>query len=272
MKFAVVADDSYFECYKTLLVKGHTLIGAWLTQPEENYGSNTKLKSICDHVKAPILGHRVEAAALKSLIAEGGLELLIVGTHPNKIPTDCLPKYHMNIHPSLLPEGRGPSPVPNAILRDHKKTGITFHKITDKLDEGDILLQSEVPIEAFDTHDSLTIKTIHAANKMMAQLADNFAFYWENAKPQTEGSYWKRQPQEEREIDWNMSVKEIDTLIRAYGRFGVRLKIDGKLTIITHALCWPEKHDLAPGTIVAGYKKDIAFACKDGFVCLSQSA
>tara|TARA_A100001015_G_scaffold288665_1_gene359751 strand:- start:361 stop:1206 length:846 start_codon:yes stop_codon:yes gene_type:complete len=47
----------------------------------------------------------------------------------------------LNVHPSLLPKFRGPSPVRTAILADAKVTGITIMKIDEKMDHGPILIQ-----------------------------------------------------------------------------------------------------------------------------------
>ncbi|MEM7621029.1 MAG: formyltransferase family protein [Pseudomonadota bacterium] len=271
MKFALVGDDHYFECFKVFVSKGYTLVGAWLSERDNVYSSNKKIRKLCEHVNAPILGNKVENSDLQKLIDEQGLELLIVGMHAHKIPVDCLPKYHFNIHPSPLPEGRGAEPVPGSILRNQTKSGVTFHKLTDKFDEGDILIQQEWPLENTDTHDTLTIKNIIAATQMADKLTADFEHHWQNATPQTGGSYWQKKSLTDREINWNMSVDEIDTMVRAYGRYGVNVKIHGKLTQIKSALCWKQEHNFEPGHIISGYMRDIAFACKDGFVCLSQS-
>ena len=53
----------------------------------------------------------------------------------------------INIHFSLLPKYRGASPVQTAILNGDEFSGITFQKITKKLDAGDILLQKKFSIK-----------------------------------------------------------------------------------------------------------------------------
>lgn len=55
-------------------------------------------------------------------------------------------KLNINIHPSLLPSYRGPTPTNWIIYNREKKCGITAHFLTDKVDSGDIIYQKEFPL------------------------------------------------------------------------------------------------------------------------------
>jgi methionyl-tRNA formyltransferase len=55
-----------------------------------------------------------------------------------------------NIHLSLLPELRGPSPVENAILNNSTTTGFTIFRIDEDIDTGKIIYQLDVPISEND--------------------------------------------------------------------------------------------------------------------------
>src|SRR3989338_646078 len=61
----------------------------------------------------------------------------------------------INIHPSLLPKYRGPTPVQNAILNGENMTGISIIKLDDKVEHGPILAQKEEKILEDDTADTL---------------------------------------------------------------------------------------------------------------------
>jgi methionyl-tRNA formyltransferase len=269
MKFAIIGDDLYIESYKILIAKGFKLLGAWLSERDNVIHTNIKLEELCRKHNASVFANRVSSLELQNLIEKEGLELLLMGCHEYKIPTHILPKYHLNIHPSLLPEGRGSAPIPDAIISQRSKTGVTLHKITNEFDKGDIVIQREFPVSKNDTHDSLMIKSMMAAQLLFSELSDNFDLYWKSARPQVGGEYVQRQTIEQRTIDWKMSVKEINKMICAYGRLGVYIKLNNKRLIITHALCWEDNHNLAPGTIVSGYPIDVAVACKDGIVCIT---
>jgi len=84
-----------------------------------------------------------------------------------------IPKFFpINLHPSLLPKYRGPAPVPWAIIKGEKYTGITVQKMTEKVDEGEIILQKKVPIAANDTSDSLSKKLSHIGAEALIEAID----------------------------------------------------------------------------------------------------
>lgn len=56
----------------------------------------------------------------------------------------------INIHPSLLPKFRGPSPYVSAILADERETGVTIMRMEEKMDAGPILAQARIAIDPED--------------------------------------------------------------------------------------------------------------------------
>lgn len=56
----------------------------------------------------------------------------------------------INIHPSLLPRFRGPSPYVSAILADEHVTGVSVMLLEEKMDAGPILAQARIDIEEAD--------------------------------------------------------------------------------------------------------------------------
>src|SRR3989338_8882184 len=70
--------------------------------------------------------------------------LFIVASYGKIIPKSILdiPKFGtLNVHPSLLPKFRAPSPIQAFILSGEKKTGVTIMLMDDKIDHGQILAQ-----------------------------------------------------------------------------------------------------------------------------------
>ncbi|PIY59058.1 methionyl-tRNA formyltransferase, partial [Candidatus Wolfebacteria bacterium CG_4_10_14_0_8_um_filter_39_64] len=81
-------------------------------------------------------------------------DLAIVAAFGMLFPKEILavPKYgFINIHPSLLPKYRGPTPIQTAILNGDEKTGVSLFLIDEKMDHGPILAQRELefPISNF---------------------------------------------------------------------------------------------------------------------------
>jgi methionyl-tRNA formyltransferase len=82
----------------------------------------------------------------------------------------------VNIHSSLLPRWRGAAPIQWAILGGDAESGVTTMKLVEKLDAGDILLQSKTPISAEDTagalHDRLAKMGAELIGPTLQGLAD----------------------------------------------------------------------------------------------------
>jgi methionyl-tRNA formyltransferase len=53
----------------------------------------------------------------------------------------------INIHPSLLPQFRGPAPLQNTILEDQHDTGVTIIQMDELMDHGPIVAQKEYSID-----------------------------------------------------------------------------------------------------------------------------
>lgn len=72
-------------------------------------------------------------------------EVFVVASFGKILPEAVIymPKFKtLNVHPSLLPKLRGPSPIQTAILTEDK-TGVSIMRLDEKMDEGPILLQRE---------------------------------------------------------------------------------------------------------------------------------
>lgn len=62
-----------------------------------------------------------------------------------------LPKHGcLNIHPSLLPKFRGPSPYVSTILADERQTGVTLMVMAEKMDAGPVVAQARIEIAPED--------------------------------------------------------------------------------------------------------------------------
>jgi len=93
---------------------------------------------------------------LKSDATKMNAQLFIVASYGKIIPKavlDIPTKGSLNIHPSLLPKYRGPSPLPSVILADDKHTGVTIMKIDEQMDHGPIVAQKLIDIDEWPTYE-----------------------------------------------------------------------------------------------------------------------
>ena len=78
--------------------------------------------------------------------------LFVVASYGKIIPKVLvdMPEYNvLNIHPSLLPKYRGPSPLQTQILNDEKNVGVSIMLIDEQVDHGAIITQKRVDISTW---------------------------------------------------------------------------------------------------------------------------
>ncbi len=104
------------------------------------------------------------------------------------------PKGIINLHPSLLPKYRGPSPVRSALIDCQKETGYSFMLLEKELDSGPILFQEKVPISATDNWQSLTEKIVGRALPQLNSIIRKYLQGKIHPKPQdhSQASYTKK--------------------------------------------------------------------------------
>lgn len=120
-------------------------------------------------------------------------------------------------HPSLLPLHRGPSAVNWPIIMGSTKSGYSWFYPTDGLDEGDVLMMWECPIEPDDTVIDLYFKKIYpSAVDSVLEVCNLFR----SGKPprivqdEAGATYERRCTAKHARIDWNKPVKQVYDLIR----------------------------------------------------------
>ena len=124
----------------------------------------------------------------------------------------------INIHPSLLPKYRGPSPVQAAILNRDSVTGISIQTLAKEMDKGDILAQEQLQLTGRETAGSLSgvvaQKAAHMLPELLKKIANGTAE--RNAQNHSEASYCPMFSKEDGIIDWKQSAPDIDVKIRAF--------------------------------------------------------
>lgn len=126
----------------------------------------------------------------------------------------------LNLHGSLLPKYRGRCPVNWVLVNGEAETGVTLHQMTPKADDGPILGQRRVAIEASDTALTLQRALGVATGELLAELLPKIKAGSVSATPQDEkeASYFGGRTPADGEIDWSRSAGEVHNLIRAVTR------------------------------------------------------
>ena len=160
-------------------------------------------------------------AQIRALEADTGI-VVSYGKILPKTLIDAFPRGLLNIHPSLLPKYRGPSPLENTILNGDTKTGVTVMVIDDKMDHGPILAQKEFSISNAQFSNKITYSELHdtLANmgaKLLIETLPKWLDGQINAVPQddTQATFTKLLKKENGKIDWTRPAQEIDCRVRA---------------------------------------------------------
>jgi methionyl-tRNA formyltransferase len=109
---------------------------------------------------------------LRRKIKDSGIDLLITHAFMKRLPEDVFsaPRYgSINVHPSLLPKYRGPSPTVWVLKKGEKKTGLSCHYIDAGIDSGDLIYQIEIPVEIDDTLESIIEKQKLVVDKIIIE-------------------------------------------------------------------------------------------------------
>jgi methionyl-tRNA formyltransferase len=152
------------------------------------------------------------------LISKMQPDVLLSLHYRKRIPEEILdiPKYGCaNLHPSLLPKYRGTFSIPWALINGEERVGFTWHYMTPKFDDGNMLAQLSYDVLPWDTAFSLfhkaIIKGVERMDDVLFQVLHGATGY-----PQAEGgSYYKRELPYGGRIDPAWSDDKIDRFIRA---------------------------------------------------------
>ncbi len=214
MRIAYIGIDLFFDALKALVDSGCEIAEIFTCETDNKTEFNFKICEFARKHQIPCKMNRITEDDIDRL-KRNGVKFAVCGGYYFKIPwnTDF---PIVNIHPSLLPVGRGAWPMPQTILRGYKKSGITVHKITEEFDAGDILLQREFELDAEETHQSFMEKVYYLVPSMMKTLAENFDELYKNAKSQVVGKYWEAPKPLDFTVNENMTVCEADRILRAF--------------------------------------------------------
>lgn len=180
-----------------------------------------------------ILDHYSAECRLKRyrwpLIVDGEQEFNIglVASFGNLIDKYTVNRFHyglFNVHPSLLPQYRGSTPIQAAIRDNLEETGCSLMRIPpiDKFDIGEILLQKKLAIKRREYAIELRDRLADMGCEMVEDLLLNYDKCIQNIEPQSEmgKSYAKKLKLEDGFLNFTSeSSSMIDRKVRAYSGF-----------------------------------------------------
>lgn len=184
--------------------------------------------AVANYFKGLVLNHTTNYQLLTT-------DLYVVASYGKIIPKAILnlAKFGaLNVHPSLLPKYRGPSPVPATILAGDKKTGVTIIKMDEKMDHGPIVATREISLSGQEDFIFLINKLFQLGAKLLVEIIPDFITGQIKLKPQnhSQATFSKTLKREDGYFDLNNPPEQLDRMIRAYFPWpGVWTKWHGKI-------------------------------------------
>ncbi|MBM3957679.1 MAG: methionyl-tRNA formyltransferase, partial [Gemmatimonadetes bacterium] len=210
------------------LVEAGFEVAAVYTRPDRPAGRSAVPQPTAVGREAEALGLPVrtpgswrEEGAIAGL-ASWGADAFVVVAYGRILPGLVLavPRLGVvNVHPSLLPRFRGPSPVQTAILEGETHTGVTIMLLDQGMDMGPILARSAPePVRPGDTGGSLTARLFEIGARLLVRALRDWEAGAIAPEPQDEAgaTVTRLLRREDGALDWTESAARLERQVRAY--------------------------------------------------------
>lgn len=242
---------------------------AVVTKPDVKVGR----KQLLEESPVSVLANEMKLKTLKPEKIKGNTDIFemlknlnadifVVVSFGKILPLDIInlpPLKTINVHFSLLPKYRGPSPIQYALLNGEKETGTTIFILDEEVDHGDILAQEKCEIDNDDNFFSLSQKMAFKSASLLLPTLEKYHKAEITPQPQEHAlaSFTKIIEKNDGKIDWNKTATEIYNQFRAFYPWpGVWTIWQGKkLKVLECAETNAQNSvNLPPGTVLEGGK------------------
>ncbi|MFZ1360741.1 MAG: methionyl-tRNA formyltransferase [Candidatus Saccharimonadales bacterium] len=260
----------------TALVEAGFAIGLVVTKPDSKQGRGHRLtepivKTYAAAHNIPVLQPRTTQDiidAITPLTQPTGV-LVSYGKIIPQAVIDVFPYGIVNVHPSLLPRYRGPSPIESAIVHGDTETGISLMQLSARMDAGPIYKQTRYALNGAETAYELSeYMAQHGARELVQTLP---AILDGSLRPTPQddkrATYCSLLAKSDGMIDWHMPAVDIERRVRAYIEWPKsRTTIAGLDCVITKASVVNITSE-TPGSVVAD-KHTLRISTGDGWLMI----
>ncbi len=213
------------------LVANHEVVTV-ITSPDRPVGRKqvltaTPIADLATEHKIPILkpdkvkNNPKFLSELQKLVTDNSVDIFVVVSYGKILPEELLnipPLKTINVHFSLLPKYRGPSPVQTALLNGDTYTGTSIFILDKDVDHGPLLAEKKIDIDPNDTNITLQKKLAVISSELILEILPKYQVGDITAQDQdhSQATFSKLINKEDGLIDWNKSAKEIYNQFRAF--------------------------------------------------------
>jgi len=263
------------------LVEAGYRIGLVVTQPDRPAGRGGRLhpppvKRVALELGLPVFQPDTlrDDAALERLQAAHP-DAFVIAAYGKILPQRILDvprRGSLNVHASLLPRWRGPSPVAAAILAGDPETGVTIMEVTAKMDAGPIVAQRRVPILPDDRTATLEPRLAAIGAELLVEVLPGWLAGELRGIPQddSQATYCPLLRKEDGHLAPSLDVVTAERAVRAYDPWpGAFVWYRGERLAIwqAHIALAPPQPLPAPGSVLV-VERAPALAFRNGILVL----
>ncbi len=213
---------------KSLIDAGQDIVAVY-SQPDRRAGrgrikSPTPVKEFAEAGGLPVFTPKSLRNNEEELsrLAAANADVFVVVAYGRILPPEVLqipPMGVVNVHPSLLPKHRGPSPVVTAVLDGASETGVTVMLLDEGMDTGPILAQSApVPLDGSERAEELQAALFKEGATMLPGVLEGLqdGSITPIAQDDSMATVTRLLERSDGEIDWALPAVRIDRMVRAY--------------------------------------------------------
>ena len=218
MKLVYFGSDVFLSCFEYFAAK-HDISALYTYHNNEDYFTEYAITARARQLGIPVHYESVTPQHIAHFFREEGCEIIFSAEYDRRLPIpEDLPEFRgINVHSSLLPQGRSYYPIEAAMQRDLPHSGVTLHKLAPRLDCGDILMQREVTIMPDMDSVDVYMRCAAYAREMLEKIMTDFEAHWANAMPQIRQlPYWYRPDDALLTLTHDMSRAEALSVFRKY--------------------------------------------------------
>ncbi len=220
MKILYFGYDLFSDCLEYLVsLPNVEIVKIYSFESDGKFDFNCKVKKLADQNGIPFTEQKIQESELEQNMNKWQIDAVFCAGYAYKIPVNPIQNIkRINLHPSILPNYKGPWPMPLLILNKESKSGVTAHILSDKFDDGDIILTQEFKITKTETIFSLEKKIKDAGLRLCKKLFSDLDKLYDAAKPQGKGSYYPEPDPSAYTVYRDTPKDREELLIRAFGK------------------------------------------------------
>jgi methionyl-tRNA formyltransferase len=244
----------------TLIQSDHTIV-AVVTSPDRPRGRGKKIEPLpvkkfaLEQSLSVLQSEKLGDEAFLDKIRELNADAFVVAAFrilPKALFS--IPKFgSINVHPSLLPRGRGPAPIRWTLIHGETMTGVTIIQLSEQIDGGAILAQESSAVDSDEDFGHLHDRLAILGAKMLLGVLNKIESGQVLNHIKQDESLITKAPKlypNDFEMDWKLPAEEIRNRVRAYSPTpGAATHCSGdRFKILSVKIC--EDREYEPGQLV----------------------